>query len=223
MKKPLIFDIKRGCIDDGDGIRTVLFFKGCPLNCSWCHNPESKKSEVEYFHGSETSIGKSYEFSELLSIIKEDAAYYEASGGGVTFSGGEPTLFMEYTGELAKILRENGISCTLETSGYFDFKDFQKLLLPYLDCILYDIKLIDSSEHIKYTGKDNKIILENLSLLSKEKIRTIPRTPLIPGITDTDENLDKISSFLHRLNLKEAHVKLMYNDGGLKKKQNLPL
>jgi pyruvate formate lyase activating enzyme len=226
MKKPLIFDIKRGSIDDGSGIRTVLFFKGCPLNCSWCHNPESKKCEVEYFYdcGEYEPIGKSYEFSELLSIVQEDSAFYKVSGGGVTFSGGEPTFSMRYVSELAKILHKNGISCALQTSGYFDFSDFQEQLLPYLDCIFFDIKLMDSAEHIRHTGKDNGIILENLSRLlrlSDGGIRIIPRTPLIPGITDTDDNLDEISCFLRELGLEELYVKLKYNDGGARKCERL--
>jgi pyruvate formate lyase activating enzyme len=220
MKTPLIFDIKRGSIDDGDGIRTVIFFKGCPLNCSWCHNPESKKCEVEYFYGNNSEpspIGREYSFDELLSIIKEDSTFYKVSGGGVTFSGGEPTLFMEYAGKLAKLFCENGISCALETCGYFDFDDFKELLLPYLDCVLYDVKLMDSAEHIKHTGVDNGIILENLRRLSDEDIRIIPRTPLIPGITDTDENLERISCMLRELGLEGEYVKLAYNDSGLRK------
>lgn len=228
MKTPLIFDIKRGSIDDGDGIRTVIFFKGCPLNCSWCHNPESKKCETEYFHGCKNAepklIGKEYTLKELLSVIKEDSTFYSVSGGGVTFSGGEPTLFMEYIGKLAKLLYKNGISCALETCGYFEFDAFKELLLPYLDCILYDIKLMDSAEHIKYTGMDNGIILGNLLRLSvEENIKIIPRTPLIPNITDTNENLNRILCMLSELKLEDKYVKLKYNDAGLKKKEMLGL
>ena len=223
LKKPLIFDIKRGSMDDGEGIRTVLFFKGCPLSCSWCHNPESINCEVEYSCEPEKvrTIGKSYTIYELLSIIMEDITYYEVSGGGVTLSGGEPTLFMEYAGELARALRERGISCALQTCGHFDYSDFKKRLLPSLDCVFYDIKLFDLAEHIKHTGKDNKRILENLWLLSKEKIKLIPRTPLIPGITDTDENLQSISRMLDELGLGNTHVKLEYNDAGERKRKML--
>jgi pyruvate formate lyase activating enzyme len=167
------------------------------------------------------TIGKSYDIDELLRIIKEDITYYQVSGGGVTLSGGEPTLFMEYAGEIAKALYENGITCALQTCGYFDFADFKETLFPYLNCIFYDIKLFDSNEHIKHTGKDNKLILENLTLLSEENIRIIPRTPLIPGITDTAENLESFYRMLDKSGLKDAYVKLKYNDDGIKKRERL--
>jgi pyruvate formate lyase activating enzyme len=238
VKIPLIFDIKKGSLDDGDGIRTVIFFKGCPLNCSWCHNPESINPYIEYFYDAALCInckdlfdvcpsgafkhtGVEYDINKLISIINEDNTFYKVSGGGVTFSGGEPALYMEFLGELARRLTETNISCFLETGGFFDFNKFKKLVLPYLDCILYDIKLFDSYEHIKHTGKDNKIILENLKLLSKEKIKIIPRTPLIPGITDTEKNLSDISSYLHKLGVAEKHIKLKFNDMGEKKQKML--
>ncbi|MCL2293878.1 MAG: radical SAM protein [Spirochaetes bacterium] len=238
MKTPLVFDIKRGSLDDGDGIRTVIFFKGCPLNCFWCHNPESINPQAEYFFdpercisckehsencpsGAFRRIGKNYSIEELLAIIIEDNTFYKVSGGGVTFSGGEPTLYMEYLGKLALELKKSGVSCFLETSGFFDFNEFKKLLLPYFDCILYDIKLIDSAEHIKYTGKDNKIIIENLHLLSRENIKVVPRTPLIPGITDTEKNLTGILNMLRELELDDKYVKLTFNDTGEKKRKML--
>ena len=210
MKEPLIFDVKRGSIDDGEGIRTVIFFKGCPLRCSWCHNPESYEVFPQYLPDG-TVIGKLYSIDELVSIVEQDATYYKISGGGVTASGGEPTMFMAYLGELAESLGRRGISCTLETCGYFDMEDFKLQVLPHLDCILYDIKLMDAAQHIRYTGKDNMRILDNLRRLAGEKIKVIPRTPLVPGITDTEDNLYKINDFLQNLGLAGNHVKLKYN------------
>ena len=228
MKIPLIFDIKRGSLDDGDGIRTVVFFKGCPLDCSWCHNPESKSGGFDYLYdeslcqhcgnchdfcptGALRLIGRRYRMDELMSIIKADLTYYRISGGGVTLSGGEPTLHMAYSGALAKKLHTKGVSCALETCGYFDFSAFSRLVLPYLDSVLYDIKLLDPQKHREYTGKDNRLILENLRLLRKEKVRVIPRTPLIPGITDTAENLSGIRELLRGLGWEDRHVTLPYN------------
>ncbi|MCL1872606.1 MAG: radical SAM protein [Clostridiales bacterium] len=229
MKTPFIFQIKRGSIDDGDGIRTVVFFKGCPLDCLWCHNPVSKNQYFEYSYtgklcqncgncldlcpyGALSSIGMQCTINELVSMVSEDITYYRVSGGGVTLSGGEPTLHMEFIGEFAKILRDKEISCAIETCGYFDFSAFKDLVLPYLDCILYDLKLIDPEEHKKYTGRDNLLILDNLRHLVKEEIRIIPRTPLIPGITDTESNLKGILLLLEELGLADNHLTLPYND-----------
>lgn len=236
MKLPLIFDIKRGSIDDGSGIRTVIFLKGCPLNCSWCHNPEAISCEGEYLYDKSRCIkcdkcfdlcptkalkhvGKEYEISEIISIIAEDKAYYKVSGGGVTFSGGEPTFHMEYLSVLAREINKIGISCALETCGYFNYSEFKKLVLPYLDLVLFDVKLIDFDEHKKYTGVGNDVILDNLRLLNKENVKIIPRTPLIPEITDTDENINGITNFLSELGLEDRYVKLPYNNLGCHKKE----
>lgn len=229
MKTPFIFQIKRGSLDDGDGIRTVVFLKGCPLNCLWCHNPVSKKQYIDYTYisklcqncgnclnfcpsGALRLSGRQCPVGELISLISEDITYYKVSGGGVTLSGGEPTLHPEFIGEFAKNLKKKEINCAIETCGYFDYSPFKDLVLPYLDCILYDLKLIDPTEHKKYTGRDNRIILDNLRRLVKEGIRIIPRTPLIPGITDTESNLQGILRFLEELGLADSHRTLPYNE-----------
>ena len=233
MESPLIIDIKRGSIDDGDGIRTVIFFKGCPLDCAWCHNPESKSRSQEYFYdadrclhcgrcydfcptGAFRPVGKRYTIDELVPVIREDMTYFGVSGGGVTFSGGEPALHMEFVGALAKQLRGMGISCALQTCGYFDCEKFSRLVLPYLDCILYDIKLFDPQKHIEYTGRDNRIILDNLRLLCEKDVKLVPRTPLIPGFTDSAENMSGILGLLGELGLAEKHRLLPYNPPGRK-------
>lgn len=205
MTLPRVFKIKRGSIDDGPGIRTVIFFAGCPLRCAWCHNPQA-------FAEGYADGGRAYDMDKLIAIIREDTAYYKVSGGGVTFSGGEPTVHTAYVGALAQKLHARGISCALQTCGYFDWGNFATRLLPYIDCIFYDIKLIDPGLHKEHTGKGNTRILENLRRLTAHKITVIPRTPMIPGITDTDANINGIESFLGKLGLAGAHVKLPYNE-----------
>ncbi|MDR0294270.1 MAG: radical SAM protein [Oscillospiraceae bacterium] len=231
---PLIFDIKRGSLDDGPGIRTVVFLKGCPLNCSWCHNPESINPGPEVFYdaarctgcgncgklcpsGALRRVGKRYAIRELTELLLEDGAYYRVSGGGVTFSGGEPALYMEYVGAVAQSLFEHGIPTALETCGYFDMADFGRYILPYLTILLYDVKLIGRPEHIRHTGRDNRVILDNLRALAS-KITVIPRTPLIPGVTDTDENLSGIAGFLRECGLEQAHILLPFNGAGERKR-----
>jgi len=153
----------------------------------------------------------SYKMDMLLSKIFEDNTQYRISSGGITFSGGEPTLHMKYLASLAKRLHKKGIACAIETCGFFDYSAFKSLLLPYLELILFDVKLIDPNKHKEHTGRDNSLILENLRKLSKENVRVIPRTPMIPGITDTDENLSGITALLADLQMAERHVRLPYN------------
>ncbi len=200
---PLVFNIIRGSTVDGEGIRSVVFMQGCPLRCSWCHNSES----WEY----ESSEAKYYEPSVLFEFLMRDSIYYKVSNGGVTFSGGEPISHISYISDVAKMLHAKNVSIIFETCGYFDYQYFQELLLPYTFGLLYDIKIMDEKNHIKYTGTSNKLILENLKNLINTELEIIPRTPLIPGITDTPQNLDAISSFLKSINLEKKHVLLPYN------------
>jgi pyruvate formate lyase activating enzyme len=129
---------------------------------------------------------------------------------------------MEYIGAFAKELRRRGISCALETCGYFDYAAFKRYALPYIDCILYDIKIIDPGEHLEYTGQDNWLIMENLRLLCNDGLHIVPRTPLVPGITDTQENLSGIRALVDELGLTGRHVALPYNPAS-KKRQSVQL
>jgi len=209
---PYIFDIVRGSTVDGEGIRSVVFIQGCPLRCQWCHNPESwdyvaPKVKIS----SNSSHAGYYEPSELVSLLMQDYFYYKLSSGGVTFSGGEPLSHCAYIGNIAKRLHKKGISVIIETSGYFDYTSFENLVLPYTSTLLYDIKIFDEQKHIQYTGKSNALILKNLKQLVYAGVNIIPRTPLIPNITDTQENLEDIAHLLRSLNLEKNHVLLPYN------------
>jgi pyruvate formate lyase activating enzyme len=241
-KKALIFEIKGNSLDDGEGIRTVIFFKGCPLSCVWCHNPEGKSPKQEISFDAQkclscdtcmelcknkaisrqnhffidrkkcdlcfeclsncpsealSQLGRHMTIEEIYSIIIKDKPFFDISKGGVSLSGGEPTLYPEFISSLLKKLKSENINTLIETCGYFDFDMFKTLIYPYVDMIYFDIKLYDKDEHKKYCGVSNKRILENfVKLLSLNKDKILSRVPLIPGITDTKFNLEAIDEFL---------------------------
>lgn len=190
-----IFDIKKFAMFDGPGIRTTVFLQGCPLNCWWCHNPESIRTLSQ--DDDSTLAGNSRRMSpdELLAEIRKDELFFDESGGGVTFSGGEPLIQAPFLRETLRLCREHGIHTAVDTSGYAPAETVEAIA-EVTDLFLFDIKLVDDSDHQKYTGVSNKIILENLSRLLEMGRRTTVRIPLIPGITDTDKNLSEIAGFL---------------------------
>jgi pyruvate formate lyase activating enzyme len=208
----VIFDLKKYAIHDGPGIRTTVFFKGCPLECWWCHNPEGRNPEPEAIcgngagqgrryvgdPGSEDMIGYEMTVGELVREIEKDRVFYDQSGGGVTCSGGEPLMQMEFLAALLEVSRERGIGTAIDTSGYVPWDRFERVL-GLVDLFLYDIKLLDNGLHERYTGVSNRLILENMERLSKAGAALLPRIPLVPGITDTSENLGAIIRFLSGL------------------------
>jgi len=235
--KPLIFDIGRGSYVDGPGLRTVVFLKGCPLKCQWCQNPESQNPEPEILFDPEKCIrcgncnvkcftlarqpvGQYYSPQELAALIIRDKIFYENTSGGVTFSGGEPLLYIDYLYSVCSILKKENIHITIETCGFFNYETFRNTLIPLIDLYLYDLKLMDNQKHIEFTGQSNEIILQNLLNLSREGKEIIVRTPLIPGITDTEENLSQISGFLALHNIKN-HTLLHYNPSGIEKRKRI--
>jgi pyruvate formate lyase activating enzyme len=156
-----------------------------------------------------------------MELLLEDALLYETSGGGVTFSGGEPTLRMDYVAEVARALKGHNLNTALQTSGMFDLADFRRQLLPHLDLVHYDLKLMDAPLHRQFTGRSNTRILRNLAALASEKaVRIQVRTPLVPGITDTESNLSAIKHLLNDLGIAE-HILLPYNPGGVSKRISL--
>ena len=235
--RPLVFDIARGSFVDGPGIRTVVFLKGCPLRCLWCQNPESHRPEAEMLFYAERCIkcgncetgcnslarqtaGQYYPPEKMARLILRDREFYRTSSGGVTFSGGEPLLYIDYIHEVSKILEQENIHIAVETCGYFDYRKFEKTLLPLIDLFLYDIKLTDPRKHKKYTGKSNEIILRNFKKLREAGAEVIPRIPLIPGYTATEENLSQIAAFFAEQKV-ETYVFLPYNPSGIKKWERL--
>ncbi|HVO73811.1 MAG TPA: glycyl-radical enzyme activating protein [Ignavibacteriaceae bacterium] len=210
MNLGLIFNIQRFCVNDGPGIRTTVFFKGCPLNCIWCQNPEGRKFELEKmetnpnkyfsynFKDDNGTIGKKMSVDSIIKIIMKDYMFYEESNGGVTFSGGEPMSQVDFLLDLLKCCKTNNIHTAVDTCGYVQFKRFEKIL-PFTDLFLYDIKIMDENDSLKYTGVSNKLILENLKQLSLTDKNIFLRIPLIPDITDTDKNVKDIIKFISEL------------------------
>lgn len=215
MTSGWIFDVKRFAVHDGPGIRTTLFFKGCPLRCSWCHNPESqdpgvatlvreKKLEGRIFREEEV-IGKHYTVEELMDELTKDIVFYRESSGGVTFSGGEPLMQPAFLSAALKACKQAGIHTCVDTCGYAGREDLERIA-EGTDLILYDLKLMDEEEHARYTGVSNRLILDNLVWLGQGENEVVIRVPLIPGVTDRSENLEMISSFLGKTRFRRIDV-----------------
>jgi pyruvate formate lyase activating enzyme len=203
--KGLIFSIKRYAIHDGPGIRVTFFMKGCPLNCWWCHNPEGISPEVcsvertdrvgEREFKSMEVVGKEYTPEELLAIAEKERVFMEQSGGGVTFSGGEPTLQFAFLLETLQLMKRLGINTAVDTSGQVSSERL-KQLIPYTDTFLFDLKHLDPEEHKKYTGVDNSLILKNLDMLIDEGAHIMIRVPVIPGVSDNAGYMNRLSEFI---------------------------
>lgn len=256
MEAPLVLEIKGNSLDDGPGIRSVVFFKGCPLSCRWCHNPESKRPGLEigfdatgcigcntcletcpdaalsrenpFFidrnicsycfacvetcpSGALSQVGRSMTIDSILQTTLKDKSFFNNSNGGVTLSGGEPTLFLNFTSDLLKAFKRAGLHTLLETCGMFDLTAFEEMLYPFIDTIYYDLKLMDAEEHTAFCGTTNHQILTNFRHLQQKflggHVDIMPRTPLIPGITDTKKNLSAIANFL--LECKATSIQLL--------------
>ena len=225
----LIFDLQKFSVQDGPGIRTTVFFKGCPLKCVWCHNPESKNPHTEVMqlntgNTSQSSETFGYEISvdDLMREIDKDAVFYEESGGGVTFSGGEPFMQIEFLYSLLKACKFRKYHTAIDTCGFTEWENFEKVN-SLVDIYLYDLKLIDDDKHLKYTGVSNWIILENLQRLDSLSTRIIIRIPLIPDITDTTENLSALIAQLIELKSVQEIDLLPYNKLGEDKCQRFGL
>lgn len=253
-EKGIIFNIERFAIDDGPGIRTLVFFKGCNLHCSWCQNPESHKPKIEIlfhknvcsacgrcievcpqhavyldekygylsdytkcdgcglcvkecYYSAREMVGCYYSVDELMAEIVKDLHFFEESGGGVTFSGGEPLLQAEFLKQVLIACRSAHIHTALETAGNISWEIIEPLI-DFLDLVFIDYKQYDSDIHLKETGVPNKRIIETISRLNESDKEVIVRIPIIPGVNFTVEILQKMFGELTKYrNLK--HIELL--------------
>lgn len=267
MKKsqsyPLVSQIRHFSLDDGPGIRSTVFLKGCPLSCVWCHNPESIDDGVELgFDAGHCvgcglcekicpcnaialgrhprimrnrcnrclkcveecpsraiyRIGKKYSPKAMADLLLGERLPYQDSGSGVTFSGGEPTLFSNYLEKVMTRLKRHAVHIAVQTCGYFDMDTFRKKLLPYTDILYFDLKLMSSIAHRNYTGRSNRRILRNFQLLLEEPgIEVVATIPLVPDITATAENLNRTAAFLKHTGCRKYELR-PYHTGGRQKR-----
>lgn len=206
---PHIFRIQRYSIHDGPGIRTTVFFQGCPLACAWCHNPESQAMHRAIGEGDGAVIADTDPLilaGRIMKEIEKDLIFYDESGGGATFSGGEPLCQPDLVMALAAACRKKEIHTCLDTSGAVPWEIMARAARA-VDMILYDIKAVDPDLHTRLTGRSSDRILRNLKHLSREGLPVVLRFPLIPGCTDTDENLSAVMDFLvHNTGFRKIHV-----------------
>lgn len=250
--------LQKFSIHDGPGIRTTVFFKGCPLRCSWCHNPESQNYRAELLHDAEKCTqclrcqphcpqqaitvsavtdrnlcrgcgdctdhclqdarqiaGRPFSPAELLPQILADHVFYEQSGGGVTFSGGEPFSHFDVLETLAQECKRHRLHVCVDTCGHAPAESFRRSL-RYTDLFLFDLKHMDPAKHLLHTGQDNRLILANLRLLSDSGANIFLRLPLIEGINADRENIAATLAFAQTLRLKQVNL-LPYHATGRSK------
>jgi pyruvate formate lyase activating enzyme len=196
MSRGIIFNIEEFGVHDGPGIRKIVFFKGCNLECNWCHNPEGisfKKEDIRTKDGRTITCGQEYDARELAEYLKKGADVLENSGGGITISGGEPLAQPEFLFELMDALKP--LHIVVETAGHGTSVDFRKMM-DMADIVFMDIKHIDPFVHYKFTGSLNNLILENVRCLCDGDRDFVIRIPLIPGVNDSKENMENTAKLI---------------------------
>ncbi len=196
----LIFDIKRFAIHDGPGIRATLFLKGCPLRCAWCHNPESQPFEIRcYGEGARrTVVGREITVEEAVRELARDRVFFDESGGGVTFSGGEPLAQPDFLLALLDACGAEGLHRAVDTSGHAP-AEVLLAVAARADLVLYDLKQSDPAAHRDQTGVDGALIRENLRALCATGTAIELRLPIIPGLNDGEETLARLRAFIESL------------------------
>ena len=264
--KGIVFDVKKFSIHDGPGIRTTVFFKGCPLSCWWCHNPESQSPEPELviwptrciecgacletceqgaisrdsdristdvekctlcgacvevcYAGAREIVGREMTVAQVMAEIERDVPFYDESGGGVTFSGGEPLAQPDFLLALLQACGEREIRAALDTCGFAPWEMFDRIR-KYVDLFLYDLKLMDDARHQTFTGVSNEPIIKNLRALSQHGHNIVLRVPVIPGVNDDEEDVRQIGRFAASLpNLRQVDL-LPYHHTAAQKYERL--
>jgi pyruvate formate lyase activating enzyme len=258
LTKGIVFNIQRFSTEDGPGIRTTVFVKGCPLSCLWCHNPEgiSPKPELMWYgvrcigaldcievcpegaleltpdgmvidrnkctvcglceeacpSAAMEVIGVEYTPDEIFKEVVKDEAFYRNSGGGVTLGGGDPAINPEFSTELLRLCKEANIPTAIDTTGAFNSKTYEKIL-QFTDLILLDLKQMDESIHKETTGVGLANILKNAEIFGGGDIPIWVRTPIIPGMTDQEENIEKVARFItEKMPVVERYELLAFNN-----------
>jgi len=258
--KGTIFAIKKFAVHDGPGIRSSVFFKGCPLRCQWCHNPEGISSALEIMifssrclkgcrdcvgicprnalHKGKRGIvlsrglcngcgdcvaacpsealqmaGRTVTVGEVMDELGKDKPFYNDSGGGVTFSGGEPMLQPHFLRALLAACREQNLHTAVDTCGHAPFAFYEKIL-PLTDLFLYDLKIMDDGKHLRLTGVSNRLLLRNLKKISPLARHLAIRVPLIPGCNDSAADMAQLADFCASLPGRHPVHLLPYHRGG---------
>lgn len=202
-----LFNIQKFSINDGPGIRTTVFFKGCPLRCGWCANPESQNRNAARAASmaDEAYRGRAYTVAEVMAVAMQDADFYAESGGGITLSGGEVLHQMDFAKALIDAAHAEGIHVAVETTGFAPPERFRSFL-PYPDLFLYDFKHYDREIHREHTGVDNDIILENLRAVVHAQRPVIARIPVIPRFNVGIRHARALAGALSQIGVCEVHL-----------------
>lgn len=220
-KTGLIFNIQKFSINDGPGIRSTVFFAGCPLSCLWCSNPESqnKNRQAALASGDPRLAGKAWTVDEVLTEVEKDRCFYEESGGGITLSGGEVLQQHSFAAALLKEARRRGLHCAAETTGYASHEIFSEFI-QNIDLLLFDMKHYDREIHREKTGVYNDIILENMRYALEQKVPVIARIPVIPGFNANKKAAAGMAALLKDMGITEVHL-LPFHQFGEKKYEQL--
>ncbi len=232
MQSGLVFNVQRFSLHDGPGVRSTVFMKGCPLNCAWCHNPESQSSDPEYIRmrhlcmscgrcteveldspvvtgrndddveacptGALQAVGERIGSAALVEALLRDRIFFDESGGGVTFSGGEPLMQAAFVTEAMALLQAGGVHTALDTCGFGRWPALRDAAAR-ANLVLYDLKLMDEARHEAVTGVSNGVILRNLKALAQVHPAVWIRVPIIPGVNDDEANVDATAAFVQSL------------------------
>lgn len=213
-RKGVVLRIERASIHDGEGLRTVVFLKGCPLSCAWCSTPESQNYDIETT--ADVSYGRFMTTSEVMAEVEKDEIFYFHSNGGVTISGGEPFAQPDFMRSILEECKDSGINTAVESSLLVPFAEIEPAL-RFIDCVFADLKFMDGQRHLEYCGHSNDLILENLRRIDRSSWNgeLIIRIPLIPGINDDDDQIECSARFCSTLNKLKAVELLPYHRLGV--------
>ena len=192
-----VFEIREFTLHDGPGVRTTVFMKGCPLRCAWCHNPEGQSFEIETMkraNGETTVCGRDWTAVALADELIKNADIMAQSGGGITFSGGEPLAQSDFLLELVPLLKAKGVHLAVETSGYAPAEVYREVV-SQLDFVYQDVKLLDADAFSRLAGGDLSVVLENIAYLRRCGVPFVFRVPLIPGVNDSEADRRAFAAF----------------------------